>query len=126
MPSVVTEHLRDRGPATRSTLPSDPTNIPPRREGVTRFSVSRRSATGSGPSIGGEVTPVWYLRGEHDPEAVVRAFYDANPQLVRSASVRQAHQLIAGRGERWRAASAAVTPEVFGADAWRSAFDPTE
>lgn len=108
MTSEVIEYLREHGPTTAADLPGD-VKTHDRMNGAWRFDLNVNSR-GSAQNAGGRVQGVWYLEGEHDREAVVRAFLDENPRLVESKMRRALRQMLRRNGRQWHDAIDEVFP----------------
>lgn len=73
------EHLKEHGPSTASELPHKVNGRERITGNVRRFRINR-GGVGGKPRIGTQYS-VFFLE-EHDPEAVVRKYLDANPKLT--------------------------------------------
>ena len=102
-------HLERNPPATREELPFRPTTSD-KFDGLRSFTV--RGGHGNGAAMGGKVTRIYFI-DEHEREAVVRAFLDANPQLIEAKSRRSLVGAIGGHGRSWRAAARTVIGEFY-------------
>lgn len=86
-------HLREHGPTPSSEMPlgSDASD---RQHGMWKFVI--RAGRSSADAGGGRPEPVYYLDADHDPETVMRAFFEANERLLESKTY---HGLIQGVGD---------------------------
>lgn len=81
-PSPVYAYLTEHGPTPSDELPSQPTTKDKRERGVRRIKhTALASAYGVGDSGSSGRRSIVYLE-EHDPERVVRAVLDANPEML--------------------------------------------
>lgn len=78
MTSQNIEYLREHGPTTTENLPNTSVSVTDRQNGVWKFNASP-NGSGTPPQ------PVYYLRDEHDLEAVVEVWLTFNADIVRRA-----------------------------------------
>jgi len=102
-------YLMENGPSTHHDLPkgSSGTTRKERQRGVSKF----RITTGHGNQkngVGHNQTPIYYIDGEHSPEAVLRAWKAANPSSVENLGARSLHQKIVTNKTGFGEASKAV------------------
>lgn len=109
MTSKNIEHLREHGPTPKSELPNNKVSTSDRANGAWKFTISG-TRQGTADPLGGNIDPVWYLEGEHDRAAVVRAFLDANPQLVEAKSRSGLRAMMRRNGSMWHDAIDAAYP----------------
>lgn len=98
------KHLRDHGPTPIPDLPHG-TDAADRLAGLATF----RIETGA-PTVG-----IAYLVGEHGAEAILRAFFEANPRAA-DMSRKSLAARIGGHGSVWREAFINIYHEVLHAD----------
>lgn len=94
-------YLRGHGPTPVDDLPGGRPSTREKMHGVDTFALEDARAT----------TAVAYLLDEHDEEAVLRAFFEHNPGLVRDDPLHNLVQALGGHGRRWRAAGRRVLRE---------------
>jgi hypothetical protein len=112
-------YLNENGPSTSDELPY---NIGPadKMHGARVFKLTSATKT----KVGGMVTPIYYLDGEHSETDVLRAFLDENPQLVEALARSSLHRMIGGHGGTWRSIAPDVTSEFYETDDASSAPSP--
>jgi hypothetical protein len=79
MTSKNIEYLQEHGPSTSEELPAD-FGTTQRIQGMRRFKITGHGG-GPGDTLGGVQRLVYYLP-EHDPEAALRRYLEANPQYA--------------------------------------------
>ena len=99
-------HLRDHGPTPGSGLPSSSLGSSDKRYGLTKFSINT-GQTGAGLS-----EPVYYLFDDHEPEAVLRAYFERNPQVLENRTRKAIVTEVGTHGRDWRAAAKVVLDEI--------------
>lgn len=98
--------LLNDGPQTPQELPgSNSINVEARRDGVLKFNPRASGQHGSKETGGGRKTPVYFVKGKHEPEVVVRKWLEVNRSASREVSHLSLHHRIASYGEDWRKAS---------------------
>lgn len=96
-------YLRDHGPATSEELPNKQVSAIDRRNGVWKFH----------PKVGLRGShAVYYLRGVHGHEAVVRTWFEANEAKVERHSREQLVRKLRDVGPEFHDAIDAVLDEV--------------
>jgi len=96
--SAVWNHLVNHGPTTAADLPGTRVNTELRADGVQRLYPTGHALAGAADSTGGQMAPVYYIKGKHDKVTVLRTFLDANPQLVEAKSANGLNQFL---GKEW-------------------------
>ncbi len=107
-------HLREHGPTPSSEMPQG-SSVSDRQHGMWKFVV--RAGKAATDSAGGMPEPVYFLREEHDPETVMRTFFEVNDQMVESKSY---HGLITGvrdHSHEWAEIAKEFLPELVDGDA---------
>lgn len=105
------DHLREHGPATVEELPNEEVSINDRMNGTDRF-LPRTSSAG-GANLGSHgCRAVYYLRGEHDPESVLRIWAAEHPHTMDSITLRSWERLAADHSKEWTSAARTVWSEV--------------
>lgn len=102
-------YLDENGPTRSDALPSRVT-ARDRESGVRKFTL--RGDNGNAANMGGPTTPVYYL-DRHQKTAVLRAFLDANPELVEEKPRRAIHRLVTNHGTGWLEAARDVTGDYY-------------
>jgi hypothetical protein len=88
--------LREEGPLPSSKLPSQNFGLHDRRHGMASFSIS----TG----LSGKPESVFYLFEDHDPEEVLRIFFEIHPEVLENKSYSVITEKVGGYGKSWRQA----------------------
>jgi len=100
------EQLLNNGPATQEEIGySNMARL--RSHGVGRLHV-----TMTAPTLGyGHQTPVYYIRGEHSKEEIVRVYLRVNPKLTEDKSQRQLVLLFRRAGPGFKSAMQEISDE---------------
>lgn len=104
MVSRIVRHLRDCGPSTAAELPYRRVSSTDRMNGVWCF---KPKGTGTGSSCGntaGTLISVYYLRGEHSPDAVVEKWLEANERNVEESPPKALRSRLRRQGPEFHAA----------------------
>lgn len=106
------EHLLENGPSTPDEMPY---NIGPadKMHGVRVFKLTSATKT----KVGGMITPVYYIEGEHSKQEVLREFLNENSQLVDAMARQSLHRMIGGHGSEWKDIVPEVTTEFYETEA---------
>ncbi len=107
-------HLREHGPTPSSEMPQG-SSVSDRQHGMWKFVV--RAGKAATDSAGGMPEPVYFLKEEHDPETVMRTFFEVNDQMVDSKSY---HGLITGvrdHSPEWAEIAKEFLPELVDGEA---------
>lgn len=109
--SANTDKLREDGPLPPSELPSSRISTHDKMNGVWVF--KPLGATGGGPAsagTGGQLTPVYYLRDEHDPIDVVESWAEANRSNIENAPEKGIRYRLRRHGSEFHDAIDEVIP----------------
>jgi rubredoxin len=117
-------YLRRDGPIPASKTDEYPCELQ-RNSNVARgrirvFKLSARSSGGA-ESMGGTQTRVYHLE-EHDTSAVLRAYFDANPQVVENLSVQGALHRVSSASDILPEAAREILTDYYSEDEWAEAF----
>lgn len=111
MPSVNVKYLRENGPSTHDELPGGKVSVNDRSNGVWKVDVKGRArGGGSGEPTRGRLTPVYYLRDDHDPEVVIGKWAEVNSDYVEDASRNSVRSRLRRVGSEFHDAIDAVLP----------------
>lgn len=105
MPSDNIKYLKENGPSPISELPHNKIYVEDRVAGVWKFKVSGKTAGGVGT-----IYSVYYLQ-EHDPEEVVRAWVEANEEVIESNSLQTLVKILNRQGSEFQDAISIVIRE---------------
>lgn len=108
------EYLREHGPATLEELPTVAVTVGDRMDGVWEFYPA--GCNSPADPTGDQVTPVYYLEGEHDREAVIQTFLDVNSRVVEAKTRQGLRGILRRQGRQWHDAIDAVYPQGSDAD----------
>lgn len=95
------EYLHEHGPSTKEELPV----------GFDRSDKRHGGASFDIPINVGSSNPVYYLMEEHDARAVVRKFFEENPNVVENNSQRTLTATAGNHGSEFRDAARDLAPE---------------
>jgi hypothetical protein len=88
--------LRKDGPTPRSKLPSHNFNLSDKRHGMTSFSIKTGHC--------GSIEPVYYLFDDHDPDEVLRTFFEFHTEIFRHKTEASITQQVGRYGRSWKKA----------------------
>ena len=95
--------LQENGPTPGSNLPHSSIGASDKRHGLAKFNID------SGKTVPTE--PVYYLFDEHDPENVLRRFFEVNPEILGNRSNKAIVESVGGFGKEWSDAVKGVLAE---------------
>lgn len=105
-------YLETNGPTAHDHLPYKPGVDAQRIHGIQRFRVIG-GRVGGGDRIGGQTSPVYYLK-EHEPKAVVRRWFGVNPRVRRQNNPKSIQRRLLRTKREWKDAYNVVLEEEFG------------
>lgn len=101
--------LRERGPLASDELPNEEVSLKDKQDGVWKFAPSSHTRG----RMGGANTPVYYLKGDHDPETVLRKWLDTNPHATQSKSEKGLRDVIRDCGSEFEDACSVLDDYEF-------------
>lgn len=114
-------YLRRNGPTPSSEMPLG-SAMSDRNHGMWKFSI--RAGRSSADAAGGRPEPVYYLKDEHDPETVIRTFFDANEQMRDAKSYHSLIQAVSDHHPDWGDIAKGFLPELVENSGQQHTTDP--